>query len=266
MTQAPGYLATNFGDWAVITGASDGIGKSMAIQLARQGLNLILVSRREPALLQLQTELKTMHPIECEIYPADLSDLMAVERLVQFCTGFDIGLVVAAAGFGTSGPFLESDLSKETELIDLNCSAVAVMAWHFGQRFKARGRGGLVLFSSVLAFNGVPWSTTYAASKAFIQSFGEGLRKEWEPHGLTVLICAPGPTNTGFAKRAKLDLGPTDNAMVVAQHAVNAVGKRSFIRPGYLSKLLGWSLAWSPRSLRILILGTIMEGMVKKYR
>jgi len=265
MKNSANQLVQKFGPWALVTGASDGIGRAFCRELARNGFNLVLASRREAELKAFRVELEQEYFVECEVFAADLSDLMAVERLVRFCDVFDVGLVVAAAGFGTSGTFLGCTLLQETELIDLNCTSVAVLSWHFGQRFKSKQRGGLVLFSSVLAFSGVPLSANYAASKAYIQSFAEALALEWEDLGLHVVACAPGPTESGFAKRAKLNMGRTISAQTVARQTLNVLGKKTFIRPGWLSKLLGWSLSMVPRFIRSRILGKVMADMASKY-
>lgn len=266
MNSSSRHLTERFGSWALVTGATDGIGKASARRLASEGFNLVLVARHEARLRQARREFLADSEVQCEVFAADLSDLLAVERLVDYCAGLDVGLVVAAAGFGSSGPFLDANLAQETELIDLNCTSVAVLAWRFGQRFKTQGRGGLVLFSSVLAFNGVPWSANYAASKSYIQALGEALAEEWKPLGLSVLTSAPGPTNTGFAKRARLQLGRAQNADAVALETINALKRGAvFTRPGVLSKLLGWSLALLPRPIRVVVLGKIMQGMVRNY-
>src|SRR5205823_9088379 len=99
----------------------------------------------------------------------------------------DVGLLVAAAGFGTSGAFIDSPLEEELGMFDVNCRAVTTLAHHFGNRFAKARRGGMVLMSSLLAFQGVPGFANYAATKAYVQSLAEGLRLELSPLGVDVV-------------------------------------------------------------------------------
>ena len=105
----------------------------------------------------------------------------------------DVGLLVAAAGFGTSGPFLDSDLTQELEMLDVNCRALLSQSLHFGRRFAERGRGGLILLASLVGFQGAPFSANYAATKAYVQSLAEALHVELALRGVDVLASAPGP-------------------------------------------------------------------------
>jgi uncharacterized protein len=123
-----------------------------------------------------------------------------------------------------------------------------------------------VLMSSLLAFHGTPLSANYAATKAYVQSLAEGLRAEWSAHGVDVIASAPGPIDTGFAKRADMRMAQTLPAAVVARQTLAALGRRGTVRPGWLSKLLGWSLATAPRALRVTIMGRIMGGMTAHQR
>lgn len=264
MTAGVSRLAQDYGPWAVVTGASDGIGRAFAHELAAVGLNLVLVARHEQRLTALADQVQTRFGVQCHAVPTDLSDLRATERLIESTQGLDVGLLVAAAGFGSAGPLLTLDLGNETEMVDVNCTSVLLQCWHFGGRFKARGRGGVVLLSSVMAFHGTPLSANYAATKAYVQSLAEGLRHEWVGHGVDVIACAPGPISTGFARRARMRMGRTMPPTIVARQTLAALGRRGTVRPGWLSKLLGWSLATAPRALRVAIMGRIMSGMAHR--
>lgn len=254
-------LKEKYGPWAVVTGASEGIGRAFAHALAAEGLKLVLVARREGLLKQLATQLKDEHATETKIVVCDLSTPEGMVPLLDAADTLDIGLLVAAAGFGSGGDFLSQQAATEVEMLEVNCRAVLEQAWHFGRRFRKQGRGGMVLFSSVLAFQGTPRSANYSATKAYIQSLAEGLHAEWRPLGIDVIACAPGPTQTGFAKRANLRMGQAATPDTVARETLAALGKRTTVRPGWLSKLLGWSLSTAPRSLRVQIIGQIMQGM-----
>jgi uncharacterized protein len=206
--------------------------------------------------------LKARHGTEIEVMPADLSSPAAVPALLEWTAGRPVGLVVAAAGFGSIGPFLERDLGSELNMIDLNCRSVVEISHGFGARMAAEGRGGIVLFGSLVGFHGAPLSATYAATKGFVQSFAEGLGAELRPRGVSVLSVAPGPIATGFASRAGMQMSMSQRPEGVARSALGALGRRGTVRPGFLSKFLGWSLAMLPRWGRVRVTGLIMKGMV----
>lgn len=261
MNVRPSSIAKRYGPWAVVTGASAGIGEAFARHLAAEGLNLVLVARRQGALDCLATELRGSAGVECRVLPSDLTTMGATARLADATADLDVGLLVAAAGFGTSGPLLRSTLAMEAEMNDLNCRAVMAQAWHFGQRFVRRRRGGMVFMSSLLAFHGTPNAAHYGATKAYVQTLAEGLRVEWEPHGVDVIASAPGPVRSGFAARADLHMPRAVPAEVVARVTMNALGRRTTVRPGALSKLLGWGLAMLPRWGQVQVITQVMKGM-----
>ena len=175
-----------------------------------------------------------------------------------------VGLVVAAAGFGSIGPFLDQDMTSEINMVDLNCRSVVELSYGFGSRMASAKRGGIVLFGSLLGFNGAPLSATYAATKGFVQSFAEGIAAEMRPQGVNVLSVAPGTVGTGFAARAGMQMGKAATPEMVARSALTALGRRTTVRPGFLAKFLGWSLAMLPRWGRVRLMGVIMKGMIGK--
>lgn len=255
-----------FGQWAVVTGASDGIGKAFAEKLAELGFSLVLVARRRDRLEQLNLELAKKFGNECKVVSADLASPTGVDLVIEQTQNLDVGLLVGAAGYGTSGAFVDANLQDELAMIDVNCRAVVQLAHHFANRFKIRGRGGLVLMSSIVAFQGVPRATNYAATKAFIQSFAEGLRVELRPHNVDVLAVAPGPIRSGFEQRANMKMNKAQTPDVVAKGALAALGKRTTTRPGWLSKFLGYSLSTAPRWGRVKMMAAIMGGMTKHQK
>jgi short-subunit dehydrogenase len=173
----------------------------------------------------------------------------------------DVGLLVAAAGFGTSGPFLGANLEEELSMVDVNCRAVVAMSLLFGRRLAGRRRGGLVLMSSLVAFQGVPKAANYAATKAHVQSLAEALRIELGPLGVDVLACAPGPIQSGFAARANMRMSMAATPEIVAAATLESLGNRTTVRPGLLSKLLEYSLAMLPRWGRVRVMSLVMSGM-----
>ncbi len=257
----PTDYARRYGPWAVVTGASEGIGREFAIDLARRGLHLVLVARREALLHTLASELSRCHGIECRVIAVDMADAGAVAKLAEQTRTLEVGLLVAAAGFGSSGALADGELDNEMNMIDVNCRAVLGLSWHFARRFKAQRRGGLVLLSSLLAFQGAPRAANYAATKAYIQTLAEGLRAELAPFGVDVLASAPGPIASGFAQRADMRMSASLTPEVVARVSLDALGRSTTVRPGWLSKLLGWSLAMLPRWAMVRVIAQVMKGM-----
>ncbi len=259
-------LARRYGPAALVTGASDGIGRAFAAELAAAGLDLLLVARRDRLLAEIAADLAVRHGVRVEVLAADLGDPDAVARVAAAAEAMDIGLLVAAAGFGTSGPFLANALEEELSMLDVNCRAVLALTHRLGQRFAARGRGGVVLMSSILAFHGAPYAAHYAATKAYIQSLAEGLAVEWKPRGVDVIASAPGPTRSGFAARAGMVMDRAEDPATVARATLAALGRGTTVRPGLLTKLLAGSLATAPRPLRVRIMAGIMAKMAQRPR
>lgn len=176
----------------------------------------------------------------------------------------DVGLLVASAGFGSFGPLHRAELEAQEELLAVNCGAVLALTHHVAGRLVARGCGGVILLSSIVALHGMRSSAHYAASKAYVHTLAEGLAGELGPPGVDVLIAAPGPVASGFGARASLnDSGMTPQE--VARDIVAALGRRRLVRPGRLSKVLGWSLAGAPRRVRTRILGLVISGFTRGH-
>jgi short-subunit dehydrogenase len=252
-----------YGPWAVVTGASDGIGREFARQLASQGLNLVLVARRGEVLSALAAKLHASDGIDTRVIAADLGRTDEVQRVMRETQDLDVGLLVACAGYGTSGSFLDANLADELSMVDVNCRAVVAMSLLLGRRLARRGRGGLVLMSSLLAFQGVPRAGNYAATKAYVQTLAEALRIELRQLGVDVVACAPGPTESGFAARANMRMSMAASPEIVAQATLESLGRSTTVRPGFLSKFLEFSLATLPRWGRVRVMSLVMGGMTK---
>jgi short-subunit dehydrogenase len=261
--QKRAQFKTRYGKWAVITGASSGIGRATASELAASGLQLVLVARRRAELEQIAKDLSTRHGVETRVLAADLATATTLTQIETETKDLDVGLLVAAAGFGTAGNFLDAKLADELAMLDVNCRAVMQLSLHFGNRFAQRGRGGLILFGSLVGYQGTPRAAHYAATKAYVQTLAEALHVELAPKGVDVLSSAPGPVNSGFAARADMKMGTAETPETVARATLNALGKKMTVTPGALSKFLTWSLMTAPRGLRVRIMGRIMGGMTK---
>ncbi len=258
------FLA-KYGKWAVVTGASSGIGRDIAIYLAELGFDLALVARSEDKLKVLASDLYAKHSTKTLLIPIDLNTQHAVADIVRQTQALDVGLLVAAAGFGSSGSFLKGDISSEIDMVKVNCEVPLAMSYFFADKFVKQKRGGIILFSSLLGFQGAPNSANYAATKGYIQCLGEGLYVELKPHNVDVLVSAPGPVSTGFADVADMQMNLAANPKEVARVTVNALGKTMTVRPGKIAKFLGLSLMTAPRRIRVSIIKVIMDGMMKPH-
>jgi short-subunit dehydrogenase len=199
--------------------------------------------------------------VQVRVLEADLALETSLEAIEAATADLEVGLLVASAGFGTSGPFLDADLALETEMLMVNGRAVLQAAHHFGRRFRERGRGGLVLLSSIVGFQGMPNAAHYAATKAYVQTLAEALHEELRGDGIAVLAAAPGPTHSGFAARAGMRLGMALEPEAIAQPILAALGRQATVLPGVLSKLLTYSLVPLPRWARVRLMGKVMQDM-----
>ncbi|MEM1048195.1 MAG: SDR family oxidoreductase [Pseudomonadota bacterium] len=260
-------IATSFhhryGPWAVVTGASDGIGREMARAIAKQGVNVVLVARREDRLNALAEDIAANHAVGTKVIAADLSGAAGIAHVLDGIVHLDVGLLAACAGYGTSGPFLQTDAAAELDMLDVNCRAVLALTKPLAARMAERRRGGIILMSSIVAFQGVARAANYAATKAYVQVLAEGLREELRPFGVDVLAVAPGPVETGFGERADMQLGNAENPRTVAIQSLKALGRRTTVRPGFLAKALEAALSPLPRFARVKIMARVMGGMTK---
>jgi short-subunit dehydrogenase len=258
---AKSALFAAYGPWALVTGASDGIGRAFAIEMARQGFSLVLVARRGAALDDLAEDVERRFGVKALPLVADLASFSQTARLDSETRDVDVGLIVLAAGYGGSGPFVDASQQAELGMIDLNCRALAQSAQDFSRRFVARGRGALVLMSSLVAFQGVPRAANYAATKAYVQTLAEGLAVELKDSGVDVLASAPGPVVSGFGARSGMKIVKGETPEEVARGTLRALGRRTTVRPGFLAKALEASLSPLPRYFRVRAMAKVMAGM-----
>jgi short-subunit dehydrogenase len=260
MSHNPQFIA-QYGPWALVTGATEGIGRAFAESLAGRGLNLILVARRAEVLQELAATLPRSYGIKVQTVTADLGVPAQVDQVIDACAQVPLGLAVLAAGFGTSGDVTEIDPSQDQHMVDVNCRAMVQLVHPLSRQLAAQRRGGLILLGSIVGFQGVARATTYSATKAFVQSLGEGLWHELKPHGVDVLVSAPGPVKTGFLVRANMTPGDGVTAQDVAEESLAALGKKMTVLPGRMSKVLGMSLAFLPRRMRSQVMKDAMAKM-----
>jgi hypothetical protein len=256
-------LKHGYGEWAIITGASSGIGLALASELAAAGFNLVINSRNSEKLKTVEQELQSLYPVEIKVVAADVSVTAGVDKIIQATQGIDVGLLITSAGYGSSGLFTDTSLHSEINMLRVNCEAVLSLTHYFSQKFKQQHRGGMIFLSSLVAFQGVPYSANYAATKAYIQSLAEALAVELRPFGIDVLAAAPGPVDSGFGQRANMKMGKALKPAAVAVPILKALGRQANIIPGLLSKILVYSLRIVPRWAKIRIMQQVMRGFTQ---
>jgi short-subunit dehydrogenase len=188
----------------LVTGASSGIGAAIARELAGRGHGVTLTARRRDRLRELASELSDRHHVRAEVVGCDLSSAAARRRMIKTIAdrGLDVDVLVNNAGFGSAGRFQELDPEAELLMVRTNVEAVVDLCAAYVPALVARGRGAILNVASVAAFQPVPRQTTYAATKAFVLSFTEGLHTDLKGTGVTATALCPGPTRTEFGETA----------------------------------------------------------------
>ncbi|MGB5821772.1 MAG: SDR family NAD(P)-dependent oxidoreductase [Saonia sp.] len=256
-------LKTKYGPWALITGASSGIGKELAEQLAGAGIHLVLTARRKNTLDELASILEAKYGVRTKNIVADLSTMEGVYKLTEDIGKLKIGCFIASAGFGTSGYFINGNLTSELDMVQVNCVTLMMLTHYFSRKFAEQGNGGIILMSSIVGFQGVPNAAHYGATKAYVQSLAEGIYHELKPYGVDVLAAAPGPVNTRFAARAHMNMKNALKPSDIGIPILKALGGKSTAFPGKLTKLLIFGLRTVPRWGKIRIMKMVMDGMTK---
>jgi len=194
-----------YGPVAVVTGASSGIGRAFARQLAQWGFDLVLVARRVERLRALADEMGTAHGTQSTILDLDLADPGAVQAILDATASLDVGLVISNAGFGFKGEHTQADGQLLIDILTVNSHMPMMLSHGFIPRLKARGKGGIIMISSVEGLMGAPYSAVYGASKAFVNSLGEALWAEMSPEGIDILTICPGATDTEAPAKQGID-------------------------------------------------------------
>jgi short-subunit dehydrogenase len=248
--------------WAVITGASSGIGAIFADQLAQRGHSLVLAGRDEARLKAVAQRIGQ----NVELVVGDLGTDEGVDALIAHLGNRDIDVLVNNAGFGTYGPFAEIDAQREHELVAVNVDALVKLTHAVLPGMLARGRGGILNVASTIAFQPGPYQATYGASKAFVLSLSQALWAETRGTGVTVTALCPGPTRTGFVDALGSDVSHTAvYRHLAAPEPVVAAGLRALDRgravavPGLRNRLTSTFGELTPGSLSARVTGRMLR-------
>lgn len=246
-----------YGPWAIVAGASVGLGEAFARLLAARGLHLLLIARREDALGRLAADLRGAHGVEVRTEAMDLARGDLVPAVERAAAGAEVGLLVYNAAHSVIGPFVERPLEEHLRVIDVNCRGPLALAHAFGGAMARRGRGGLVVMTSLAASQGNPLLASYAASKAFELVLAEGLWAELRGRGVDVLACRAGATRTpGYAASRPRRSVPLMEPGDVARRALDALGRGPSTVAGALNRVAAFAFGrLLPRRTSIRIMG-----------
>ncbi|MFZ1041600.1 MAG: SDR family NAD(P)-dependent oxidoreductase [Anaerolineales bacterium] len=260
-------FCVRYGQWAIVAGASEGLGAEYAKKLASRGLNLILIARRAESLQSLAGKLSDQYHVETKTVALDLSLLDTAGQILEIADGLDIGLLVYNAAFSAVGPFLEKSLDDHLKEIDTNVRAPLKLLYLFGERMVRRGRGGIILMASLSAFQGSAYISTYAATKAFNIVLAEGLWEEWQRYGVDVMVCVAGAIRTpNYIASQPKQTGRFSDAIMepepVVHEALAALGKRPYIIPGRMNQFSSFIMRHLlPRKMAVQLMGKILHDM-----
>src|SRR5580692_6106473 len=232
-----------FGPWALVTGASSGIGPEFARQIAAAGINLVLVARREALLNEVGRHITRDFGVQVRALTTDLSQEGFMSKLAEHTKDLDIGLVVSNAGTANPGEFLKLDRQLLQETLRLNTMSHLDIAHYFGRKLAERGRGGLILVGAMGAENGIPCMANDGGAKAYVHSLGEALHYEFKPLGVYVTVLATGFADTPVLVKLGFDpktmpMKPMSVEQCVSEGLNGLLKNRSRIVPGRLNRFM----------------------------
>ena len=251
--------------WALVTGASAGIGRAIAVELAASGTHLVLVARRRNRLAELATLLAQKHNIRTKVLAIDLEKPEAPDEIFAFTQekGIPIELLVNNAGFGAYGEFRKIEMRRQLAMVQVNASAVVHLTHLYLQPMIERQSGDVLILSSVAAFQAVPYFSVYAATKAFDLLFAEGLAEETASYGINVCALCPGSTESEFADVAKSPKRAFRREQTVEEVAHK--GLRA-LEQGRSSVISGLRNYFATQSERLAPRRTVTRTVAKMYR
>ena len=252
-----------YGPWALITGASSGLGAEFVRQLAERGLNCALVARRRDRMEALSEEVRQAHGIQTRVIDADLTDAGACQAIAEQTSELDVGLLVNNAGYGMSGTYADLDPDRQVKMTVLNCVVPVMLTNHYLPRMLERGHGGLIFLASTAAYQACPYFATYGATKAFNLMLGEALWVECKSLGVDSLALSPGFTKTEFNDVANIkDAGAFREASAdaVVAAALRSLGRRGSLIHGLLNKVLNFTGRLLPRRAVTAITSAALKG------
>ncbi len=245
--------------YALITGASKGIGKEMVYELCKRKSDVLLIARSEDQLKQLREEVQKKYNVKADYFAIDLSKPKAAKEIFDWCNEnkFDINILINNAGYGLSGALEKYSLQDHEDMMHVNMHVLVELIYLFLPQLKKQSQSFILNISSTAAYQAVPYLNIYAATKAFVLNFSRGLHYELKDTNVSVTCVCPGGTDTGFASRAKISVNaikagekvnmqPADVAAIAIKSMFK---KKKEVITGVINKV-GAAMAWlSPKVL-----------------
>jgi len=253
-----------YGEWALVTGASSGLGAEFVRQLAEKKMNIILLARREELMNILAEEVHSRFGVDTLVISQDLTQLTNPDKLLEKIGDREVGLLVNNAGYGMIGNFHTRNGNRQSQMVYLNCVVPVQLTQVFLPAMVERGKGGLIFLASTAGYQATPYFSAYGASKGFNLLLGEALWGEYHNRGVDVLALSPGFTETGFQKVAGTKstksvsvAGPVE----VVSLALESLGKAPSVIHGKRNRFMAFSQRFTPRKLVIKVTGALMKRM-----
>jgi len=263
----PQSLRQRYGEWALVTGASSGIGAAFARALAREGVSCVLTARREDRLRSLADELEQHHQVATRVVAADLGVRDGADRLAEAVSDLEISILVNNAGFGCTGRFEKQDLERMRAMIDVNCMAPVLLTSSLLPGMCERGRGAVIIVGSIAGSQPLPLHALYSGTKAFANLLGEALWGELHGSGVDCLAVLPGTTETEFQAVSGELPHAGESAEAVVAKSLDALGRKPSLIPGVYNWLRGnAAFRLLPRSLLTLAARIVMSGRIPQAR
>lgn len=235
-------MKARYGEWALVTGATSGIGRALVRQLAARGMNIVAVARTASTLEDLAVELRAAHSVEVRVLAADVSSRAGVDALTRAVSDLEIGVLVPCAAIETSGYFVDTPIETHTRLLEMDCDGPMRLAHHFGAAMAGRRRGAILFVSSLSGWMPQPYMAHYGAAKAYLLALGEALHHELADKGVDVTVLSPGPTDTPMAASTGIDFASMGMAVMrpedVAAAGLAALGRSAHAIPGARNNLM----------------------------
>ena len=255
-------------NYALITGASSGIGYELTKFFARDGIHLVLIARSEDKLNKLAEELKSQYEIDVQVISEDLSNPDSVEKIYQYTKDKDLKIeyLVNNAGFGDHGLFVRTKWEKERKMIDLNVTSLTYLTKLYGKDMAYRKSGKIMNLASTASFQPGPFMNVYFATKHYVLAFSEALNKELKKFNVSVTALCPGPTASGFQKEANVEGSDfANNSNLPTSEEVAEYGYKKMMNGktvaihGLKNKLLAASVRFMPRNVVTNITAKMMK-------
>ena len=257
----------NYGEWALITGASSGVGKEMALEIASKGINIVIVARRKELLEELANEIKEKYEVQTNVIVADFSTEEAIGYVIEECNELEIGLLVNNVGYALTGEFSENTAEDELSLLNVNIKTPTLLAHYFSQQMKERRKGGIIFVSSIMALGAAANWASYNASKAHNLLLAEGISEELKPYGINVIALTPGSIKSGFAKRSSTKAMPMAlNPRRVAKCGLWMMGRKRTHTAGLINKFIAFSTRLTPRFINTKIFSLVVRMLNNKEK